>query len=144
MTVNGNCQPKWLLQRFKAKGSLAFTKKIVTDFQLYYIQKVSFLFLYYLGKVSWEIYLTSFIFKVESSSLFGSPRGQLLLISESRPFWLTAHFAWIKILRRINYKCFAGVNFINVLWAALTRADPKSTKKTDNLTVFLCIWDLRM
>jgi len=27
-----------------------------------------------------------------------------------------------------------GVNFINVLRAALVRADPKSVKKTDNLT----------
>jgi len=29
-----------------------------------------------------------------------------------------------------------GVNYINILHADLTRADPKSTKKTDNLTVF--------
>ncbi len=28
------------------------------------------------------------------------------------------------------------VNFINVLWAAFKLADPKSAKKTDNLTVF--------
>jgi len=29
-----------------------------------------------------------------------------------------------------------GVNFINILRAAFVRADPKSVKKTDNLTVF--------
>jgi len=31
------------------------------------------------------------------------------------------------------------VNFINVLQAAFTHADSKSTKKTDNLTVFLAL-----
>jgi len=35
-----------------------------------------------------------------------------------------------------------GVNFINALQAAFSRADPKSVKKTHNLTVFLRIWDL--
>jgi len=32
-----------------------------------------------------------------------------------------------------------GVNFTNNLQAAFTRADPKSTKKTDNLTVFFAL-----
>jgi len=32
-----------------------------------------------------------------------------------------------------------GVNFINVLLGAFTRADPKSTKKTDDLTVFFAL-----
>jgi len=31
------------------------------------------------------------------------------------------------------------VNFINILRAAFTRADPKSTKKTDDLTVFFAL-----
>jgi len=31
------------------------------------------------------------------------------------------------------------VNFINVLWAAFSNADPKSAKKTDNLTVFFAL-----
>ncbi len=34
-----------------------------------------------------------------------------------------------------------GVNLINVLHKAFKHADPKTTKKTDNLT-FLRIWDL--
>jgi len=33
----------------------------------------------------------------------------------------------------------SGVNFINVLIAAYTRADPESAKKTDNLTVFFAL-----
>jgi len=32
-----------------------------------------------------------------------------------------------------------GVNFINVLRAAFTRTDPKSVKKTDDLTVFFAL-----
>ncbi len=35
-----------------------------------------------------------------------------------------------------------GVNFINILRAAFALTDPDSTKKTDNLTVFLCFRDL--
>ncbi len=33
----------------------------------------------------------------------------------------------------------SGVNFINVLQAAFTCADPKGTKKTDNLTLFFAL-----
>ncbi len=33
-------------------------------------------------------------------------------------------------------KFLSGVNFINILQAAFTNADPESTKKTDTLTVF--------
>jgi hypothetical protein len=33
----------------------------------------------------------------------------------------------------------SGVNFIKVLLAAFTRADHKSAKKTENLTVFLAL-----
>ncbi len=33
----------------------------------------------------------------------------------------------------------AGVNFINVLRAPFIRTDPKSTNKTDSLTVFLVL-----
>ncbi len=32
-----------------------------------------------------------------------------------------------------------GVNFINILQADFTRADPKSAKKIDNLTVFFTL-----
>jgi len=35
-------------------------------------------------------------------------------------------------------------NFTNVLWAAFTNKDTKSAKDTDNLTVFLCFWDLNL
>ncbi len=38
----------------------------------------------------------------------------------------------------------SGVNFINVLRAAFTCLDPKSTKNSDDLTVFLRFWNLRM
>jgi len=40
-------------------------------------------------------------------------------------------------------KSTPGVNFINILQAALTSADTKNTKKKDSLTVFLGFWDLR-
>jgi hypothetical protein len=33
-----------------------------------------------------------------------------------------------------------GVNFINISRAAFTRIDPKSTKKTNNLTVFFVLF----
>ncbi len=33
----------------------------------------------------------------------------------------------------------AGVNFINILWAAFTLADPESAKKIDNLTNFFAL-----
>ncbi len=36
-----------------------------------------------------------------------------------------------------------GVNFINVTRAAFAHTDPKSVKKTDNMTVFLHFQDLR-
>jgi len=36
-------------------------------------------------------------------------------------------------------KLTPGVNFIEILWAALTRQDPKSTKKTDDLTVLFVL-----
>ncbi len=35
-----------------------------------------------------------------------------------------------------------GVNFIYVLWAAFTCADPKSTKKTDSLAVFFVLFGI--
>jgi hypothetical protein len=41
-------------------------------------------------------------------------------------------------------KCTSGVNFINVLWANFTPANPESTKKTGKLSVFfLRFQDLR-
>jgi len=36
-------------------------------------------------------------------------------------------------------KLTAGINFTNVLLAALAHADSKSSKKTDNLTVFIAL-----
>jgi len=41
-------------------------------------------------------------------------------------------------------KLSPSVNFINVLHTDFLCADPKSAKKNDNLTVFLCFWDLDM
>jgi len=37
-----------------------------------------------------------------------------------------------------------GVNFINVLWAALTHRDPKSKKSQSSCQSFLCFRDLRL
>jgi hypothetical protein len=37
----------------------------------------------------------------------------------------------------------AGVDFTNILQAALAHSDPKSSKNTEGLTVFLRFWDLR-
>ncbi len=36
-----------------------------------------------------------------------------------------------------------GVNFINVLQAGFTSADPKSSKRQLSCQSFLCFWDLR-
>ncbi len=36
-----------------------------------------------------------------------------------------------------------GVNFINVLGAALAHTEAKSVKKTVKPSIFLCFWDLR-
>jgi len=41
-------------------------------------------------------------------------------------------------------KSIPDVNFISILRAAFALKDPKSIKKIDNLTVFLCFWDLRV
>jgi len=41
-------------------------------------------------------------------------------------------------------KMTQGVNFINFLHKAFTRADPKSAKKTYSLTVPLCFGDLHV
>jgi len=41
-------------------------------------------------------------------------------------------------------KMTPGVNFINFLHKAFTRADPKSAKKTYSLTVPLCFGDLHV
>jgi len=39
-------------------------------------------------------------------------------------------------------KLIPGLNFINVLRTAFTRADPKSVKDTDDLTVFFCAFGI--
>jgi len=44
--------------------------------------------------------------------------------------------AHTKATRKILVKLTPGVIFINVLRAAFDHADPKSAKRTDNLTVF--------
>jgi len=38
----------------------------------------------------------------------------------------------------------AGANSTKLLRAALTSADPKSTKDIQVISVFLCFWDLKM
>jgi len=44
-----------------------------------------------------------------------------------------------KRTRKTLMKLTAGVNFINVLLEAFRLEDPKSAKKTDNLTVFFAL-----
>ncbi len=54
---------------------------------------------------------------------------------------------WVSKLPDTSSPCrrsSTGVIFINVLQAAFTSTDPKSAKKTDNLTVFLGFRDLRV
>jgi len=48
----------------------------------------------------------------------------------------------VKAECRMLMKLTPGVDFINVLWAAFMHADPKSAKKTDNLTLFLLFQEL--
>jgi len=52
---------------------------------------------------------------------------------------LKATFFCQKNMCKMLMKLTLGVNFINVLWAAFTWADPKSAKKTDSLTVFFVL-----
>ncbi len=47
-----------------------------------------------------------------------------------------------KAAGKMLVKSTPGVDFTNILRAAFPRVDPKSAKKTYNLTVFLCFWDL--
>ncbi len=44
-----------------------------------------------------------------------------------------------KLCKKTNYLTRPGVNFINVLQAAFTQADPKRVKKTVNLSVFFTL-----
>jgi hypothetical protein len=46
---------------------------------------------------------------------------------------LNCYYLYFLKVRRL------GVNFVNILQAALTPADPKSSKKTDSLTVFFAL-----
>jgi len=48
-------------------------------------------------------------------------------------------FVWFCPSSRVS----PGVNFINVLRAAFTLVDPESAKRTDNLSVFFIILELR-
>ena len=48
-----------------------------------------------------------------------------------------------KQLRKSNFNFQPSVNFINVLRAAFTQADPESAKKTVKSSSFLRFWDLR-
>ncbi len=56
-------------------------------------------------------------------------------------FYRAQCFRW-GIMMMISVPSSSGVNFINVLWAAITRADPKSAKKTENLTIFFCTFGI--
>jgi len=53
--------------------------------------------------------------------------------------------AGVKVVHRTLMKSTPGVNFINVLRAAFTSAEPKSLKKTaSSHQSFLRFWDLHM
>jgi len=45
----------------------------------------------------------------------------------------------VKASRKTLAKLTPGVNFANILCAALTLVDPKSVKRIDNLTVFFTL-----
>ncbi len=64
-------------------------------------------------------------------SSFGEPE-RLLIMSAG---------AFVLYIKRL-VKLTPGVNFVNILNAAFTQADPNSAKKTDGLTVFLRLWDM--
>jgi len=62
-------------------------------------------------------------------------------VSYKLPFWLDWRiFIQNPSMDQPGWK--KGFNFTNVLRAAFMGVDPKSTKKIDNLTVFLRFWDL--
>ncbi len=46
---------------------------------------------------------------------------------------------WVRDRSRSGQAWSQGVNFINILLVAIGHADPKSAKKTDNLTVFFAL-----
>jgi len=52
-----------------------------------------------------------------------------------------AHFI-LKIIISFLFIATADVDFTNILRAAFMPADPKSTKDTNNVTVYLRLWDL--
>ncbi len=51
-------------------------------------------------------------------------------------------FNWVRSLLGPNTKenRITDVNFVTILIAAFTHADPKSTKKTDGISVFFCVF----
>jgi len=49
---------------------------------------------------------------------------------------LLKQFLYEKCVQKMLMKLTPGVNFINVLRAAFLKSDPKSAKKTENMTVF--------
>jgi hypothetical protein len=61
-----------------------------------------------------------------------------------RDFALTFFFFQAKITLKSMLYCSSGVNLTNILRATSTSADPKSKKYTDDVTVFLCFWDLHV
>jgi len=60
-------------------------------------------------------------------------------------FFVLIFFVLILSSPQFMHFCQAasGGDFTNIQLAAFLQADPESTKKTDNLTVFLRFWDLR-
>jgi hypothetical protein len=65
-------------------------------------------------------------------------------ISGPNLIWTQASICVNRQHRIICIQPRPGVNFINILQAALRLPDPKSTKRTVKLLVFLCFWDLRV
>jgi len=46
---------------------------------------------------------------------------------------------WMKSAKKALILTLPGVNFVNILQAAFVHADPKSSKKNINLTVFFAL-----
>jgi len=54
-------------------------------------------------------------------------------------FFALLEFVYLKAVLKMLVKLTLGVNSINVLWAAFTRTDPKSAKKTVKLWIFFVL-----
>ena len=78
------------------------------------------------------------ILLIEDKELYNVTTAKRLL--KPKPYISGSHTKETQALKFMDALTgIRGVNFINVLRAAFTRADPKKSKKTDHLTVLLVL-----